>query len=223
MFSQTISETNVSSGANVSESDTRLITRSRAGDMAAFEQIYRNYERPVFRHALYLLGSREDADDVKQETFLRAYRMLASFRHDCDLQTWLYKICSNLCYDLLRRKQRRPQISLDSESVASYLAEEDERNNPVLLAERAQTLDALLKILQGMPMPQRHVITLYLLEGFDYARIAEILGCARGSAKMRVLRSMEQYRERIASFLQEPAGGNVQGKVDGKVGGKDHV
>ena len=58
-----------------------------------------------------------------------------------------------------------------------------------------------------MPMRQRHVITLYLLEGLDYARIAEILGCARASAKMRVLRAMEQYRERVASFLQDSVGG----------------
>src|SRR5579871_4891734 len=201
MFSQTMT------GVNVSEGDAQLIELSRAGDMAAFEQIYRRYERSIFRHSIYLLGSREDADDVKQETFLRAHRTLGSFRHDCDLQTWLYKICSNLCYDLLRRKQRRPQISLDTESIAGRLADDEERNNPALLAERAQTLDALLKILQGMPISQRHVITLYLLEGFDYGRIAEILGCARGSAKMRVLRSMEQYRARVASFLQESEGG----------------
>jgi RNA polymerase sigma-70 factor (ECF subfamily) len=205
---QTVSQ--IMTGVTVSTGDAQLVERSRAGDVAAFEQIYRRYERPVFRYAVYLLGSREDADDVKQETFLRAYRTIGSFRHDCDLQTWLYKICGNLCYDLLRRKQRRPQLSLDTSSIARDLADEEERNNPALLAERAQTLEALLKILQGMPLPQRHVITLYLLEGFDYGRIAEILGCARGSAKMRVLRSMEQYRERVASFLQED-------------GGKDHV
>jgi RNA polymerase sigma-70 factor (ECF subfamily) len=201
MFSQTIS------GVNVSEADTRLIERSRAGDIEAFEQIYRRHERAIFRHAVYLLGIREDADDVKQETFLRAYRMLGTFRNTCDLQTWLFKICSNLCYDLLRRRQRRPQISLDTETIARALADDTERGNPALIAERAQTLDSLLNILQAMPMPQRHVITLYLLEGFDYARIAEILGCARGSAKMRVLRSMEQYRERVASFLHETDGG----------------
>ena len=215
MFSQTISEANVSSGVNVSEDDTRLIARSRAGDMAAFEQIYRNYERPVFRHALYLLGSREDADDVKQETFLRAYRMLASFRNDCDLQTWLYKICTTsvtICCAASSVGRRSRSIPKASRAIWPRMMSVA---TPPCWPNARRRWTPCSRYSRGCPCPSGHVITLYLLEGFDYARIAEILGCARGSAKMRVLRGMEQYRERVASFLQEPAGG--------KVGGKDHV
>ena len=80
---------------------------------------------------------------------------------------------------------------------------EAESNDPIRINERSQTIQNLLQILQAMPMPQRHIITLYLLEGCDYLQIAEILGCARGSAKMRVLRAVEQYRERVVSFLNE--------------------
>ena len=189
--------------ARMAGTDAQLIALCRAGDVESFGRIYERHERALFRHALYLLGQREDADDVKQETFLRAYRMIGSFRNDCNIRTWLFKICSNLCCDLLHRRQRRPQISLESESVAYFLADEAHANDPVRIAEWSDTVAAFLQVLQGMPVQQRQAITLYLLEGFDYTQIAEILGCARGSAKMRVLRAMEQYRERVASFFRE--------------------
>ncbi len=185
------------------ETDAQLIAQCRAGDVEAFGRIYERHERGLFRHALYLLGQREDADDVKQETFLRAYRNLGAFRNDHNIRTWLFKICSNLCYDLLRRRQRRPQVSLESDNVAYFLADEAEANNPIRIAERSDTVSAFMQVLRGMPVQQREAITLYLLEGFDYTQIAEILGCARGSAKMRVLRAMEQYRERVTSFMGE--------------------
>src|SRR5262245_31433970 len=124
LFLQTVTE------VRMMESDAQLIADCRVGDPEAFGRIYAQYERAVFRHALYLLGQREDADDVKQETFLRAYRTIGSFRSHCALQTWLFKICSNLCYDLLRRRQRRPQISLDPEKLAPYLLEEAEQSDP---------------------------------------------------------------------------------------------
>jgi RNA polymerase sigma-70 factor (ECF subfamily) len=197
MFLQAVPE------ARMADTDARLIADCRAGSVDAFGQIYARHEQALFRHAFYLLGHREDADDVKQETFLRAYRSLGSFRNDYNIRTWLFKICSNLCCDFLRRRQRRPQIPLESESVARFLVEEAQHNDPVRIAERSDTVAAVLQVLQGMPVRQRQAITLYLLEGFDYTQIAEIMGCARGSAKMRVLRAMEQYRERVASFFTD--------------------
>ncbi|HLJ53749.1 MAG TPA: RNA polymerase sigma factor [Chthonomonadaceae bacterium] len=185
--------------------DAQLIARCRAGDVEAFGRIYERHEGTLYRHALYLLGQREDADDVKQETFLRAYRTMATFRNDYNIRTWLFKICTNLCTDVLRRRQRRPQVALESEGAAHYLADEARANDPVRLAERTHTVSAVLGILQSMPLPQRQAITLYLLEGFDYTQIAEILGCARGAAKMRVLRAMEQYRERVAAIIGDDA------------------
>ena len=116
------------------DTDAHLIAECRAGNLDAFGQIYVRHEQALFRHALYLLGHREDADDVKQETFLRAYRTLGTFRNDYNIRTWLFKICGNLCLDLLRRRQRRPQIPLDSECVARFLAEEERNNDPIQIA-----------------------------------------------------------------------------------------
>ena len=187
----------------MAETDARLIAECRAGGVEAFGQLYERHERAIYRHALALLGHREDADDVKQETFLRAYRTIGTLRNDYNIRTWLFKICGNLCFDLLRRRQRRPQIPLDCESVARFLANEEQQNDPIRIAERSDTMATFLQILHAMPVQQRQAITLYLLDGFDYDQVGEILGCARGAAKMRVLRAMEQYRERVASFFNE--------------------
>lgn len=187
----------------MAETDAQLIAECRGGDVEAFGRVYSRYERAIYRHAFYLLGQREDADDVKQETFLRAYRSLTSFRNDYNIRSWLYKICSNLCCDLLRRRRSRPQIPMDCEDTERFTAGDALANDPVRIAERSDTVAAVLHVLQSMPVPQRQAITLYLLDGFDYDQIAVILGCARGSAKMRVLRAMDQYRERVNSYLQE--------------------
>lgn len=188
--------------AGLAETDAQLIAECRSGDVEAFGRVYSRYERAIYRHAFYLLGQREDADDVKQETFLRAYRSMDSFRNDYNIRSWLYKICSNLCCDLLRRRRSQPQIPMESEDIERFVAGEALANDPIRIAERSDTVAAILQVLQGMPVQQRQAITLYLLDGFDYTQIAEILGCARGSAKMRVLRAMDQYRERVQSYLQ---------------------
>src|SRR5438045_2006827 len=97
--------------------EAQLLARCRTGDLEAFGQIYALYEGQIFRHAFYLVGHQEDADDIKQDTFLRAHRALPSFRSESSLLTWLLKICSNLCYDRLRRRRRLPEIACDPLTV----------------------------------------------------------------------------------------------------------
>ena len=86
-------------GVTMQATDEQLVARFRAGDIEAFSLVYAQYERHVFRYAYHLLGQREEADDVKQETFLKAYQALSKLRNDCSLHAWLLKICGNLCRD----------------------------------------------------------------------------------------------------------------------------
>lgn len=202
-------------GANVSDAsakadskakpdgDRELIAQSRAGDLDAFGQVYAQHGDAIFRHAFYLLGHREDADDVKQETFLRAYRALDTFRQDSALRTWLLRICSNLCYDRLKQRQKRPEISFDAQQAQHYLPDQTE-GDPHSTLESADTLELLLRVLQAMPPPQRNVIVLHILEDMDYKQIAQVLGCAPGTAKMRVLRATCQYKARVTAVLNSP-------------------
>src|SRR5258708_2145704 len=88
-----------------------LVSRCRAGDLEAFEQVYARWERPILRHAYGMLQNADDADDVKQETFLRAFRSFSSFDGRCALHTWLFGICANLCKDRIKQRSRRPVVA----------------------------------------------------------------------------------------------------------------
>src|SRR5205807_4760918 len=99
--------------AFVHKPEDTVVARCRAGDLDAFGQVYAEHERHVFRYAYHLLGSREDADDVKQETFLRAFRAIAGFRADCSMRTWLLRICGNLCRDRIKSRERHPEELFD--------------------------------------------------------------------------------------------------------------
>ncbi len=175
-------------------------------DLEAFERIYEDHAEAIFRHAFYLLGHHEDADDVKQETFLRAYRALHSFRRESSVRTWLRKICSNLCYDRLKRNRQQRELLCEPEEAQRALVllstevTGDPLTDPQAALDRADTLRLLLCALQGLPPPQRNVIVLHVLEGLDYREIGEILGCAPGSAKMRVLRATQLFRERVKAM-----------------------
>src|SRR5437660_7998669 len=94
--------------ATLQRPEDGLLARCRAGDLDAFGLIYDEHERHVFRFAYHVLGKHDDADDVKQETFLRAYRALGNFRADCSLRTWLLRICANLCRDRIKSRDRHP-------------------------------------------------------------------------------------------------------------------
>jgi RNA polymerase sigma-70 factor (ECF subfamily) len=183
--------------------DAQLVAQCRAGSLAAFERIYAQHERAVYRHAYYLLGHRDDADDITQETFLRAHRSLSSFRSGSSLKTWLFRICTNLCHDHLRVRLRRPEVAFDFDTLSSAGTEAGEHSDPVQTAIRTDSLQRLMIVLQGMPPAERSVIVLHLIEGLGYDEIAEILGCRRGSAKMRVLRATRRFRERVTSYLGE--------------------
>ena len=183
--------------------DSRLMAQCVAGDLDAFGQVYANHGDAVFRHAFYLLGHHEDADDVKQETFLRAYCALRAFRRDSSLLTWLLRICGNLCYDRLKHRQKRAEISFDPQQAQHYLPHAS-GSDPHSILDRADTLQMLLRVLQAMPLPQRSVIALHILEGLDYKQIGQILGCAPTTAKMRVLRATHQYKARVTAILNMP-------------------
>ncbi len=188
--------------ASMQTSERELVARCRAGDIDAYSHVYACYERQVFRYAYHLLGHREDADDIKQETFLRAYKAIHGFRCEATLQTWLLKICGNLCRDRLRSWERRnvdyhAQEDMEVEQTAL-------RDDPYQIVARSQTGELIFTALRNMPAPQREVIVLYDIEGLSYAEMAVVLDCSPVSIKMRVFRAHRALRERIGA-LQEPA------------------
>jgi RNA polymerase sigma-70 factor (ECF subfamily) len=181
--------------------EDQLVARCRAGDLDALGQVYALYERQVFRYAYHLLGHREDADDVKQETFLRAYQSIGSFRNHASLLTWLLKICGNLCRDRVRSWERR-KIIYDSGIAAEEVGLYAQVADPCLVVERAHTTEIILSVLRELPTAQREIIILHEVEGLDHKEVAAILGCSPACAKVRLFRARRSLKERVAAHLK---------------------
>jgi RNA polymerase sigma-70 factor, ECF subfamily len=184
--------------------DERLVARCRDGDVEAFGLLYERFERPVFRYALYLLGHPEDAADVKQETFLRAYHSLHAFRGDSAVLTWLLRICVNLCRDRRRSPSARDR-SLDLSQVERLMRTGDE-HDPHVLAERAETIGMILRALQGLPEGLREIVILHEIDGRGIGEVARILGCTAAAARMRLFRARHCLKDRVRSLMGEVRG-----------------
>jgi len=179
-----------------------VLARCRAGDLDAFGLVYDEHERHVFRFAYHLLGKHEDADDVKQETFLRAYRAIGNFRGECSLRTWLLRICANLCRDRMKARDRHPEVLYDPLVAPDWFTDHSLVVDPHAVAERSQALQIIRRALRGMPVDQREIIVLRDMEDMSYEEIAGILGCSRSSVKLKLFRARKRLRERVESLMQ---------------------
>ena len=183
-----------------------IIGEVLAGDANAFEDIVRMYEKNVYNIALRMSGSREDALDISQESFLKAYHSLHSFRGDSRFSVWLYRIVSNTCLDFLRERKRRAEVPLvreDDEGEAGDTRIADESLSPETLFERAQTREALQRGLESLPEDQRKILLLREIQGFSYEEIGKILSLESGTVKSRIFRA----RRKLCEFLSED--GNI--------------
>lgn len=154
-----------------------VIERARAGDLAAFERLVREYEQLVFRTALRLLGRVEDAQDAAQETFLRLHRNLDRFKPGRELAPWLYTITVNICRDIRRR---RPAAAPDSFEV------EDTAPGPHDELAEAERRRILAQGLESLPEKQRAAVVLRDIEGLPTREVAHILGASEATVRSHV-------------------------------------
>lgn len=182
------------------EQENRIIDRVLAGDAEAFEALVSAYEKPAYRLALRMLGQQEDAEDVTQEAFLKAYRSLPSFRRDSRFSLWLMRIVSHLCLDLLRRRKRRPAQSISQENGDGEETEldiPDESFSPEALLQRKLTREAVQRGLDNLPDEARQILLLRELQGLSYEEIGSVLALEPGTVKSRIFRA----RKRLCAFL----------------------
>lgn len=165
-------------------------------EAVTLETLYERHAAQVLRHAYFLLGNRDDAEDITQETFLRAHRALHSFAARSHPLTWLLRITTNLCYDQHRQRLRQQK----GETVLPALESTPDISAQV---EQTDTTRQLLRVLDGLPLSDRTVLVLHLLEDMNYVQIAQVLSCNRYAAKMRTLRALRRFRERAERFFTE--------------------
>ena len=176
------------------EEELRLLQKAQAGDMDAFEAIVYSNEKAVYNLALRQLGNREDAEDATQEVFVKAYTALKSFRGDSKVSVWLYRITSNVCVDMLRRRRDTVSLSMEADEGAE-LDLPDEGLDPAVLVERSDLQAQLAQALQSLSDDYREILLLRGLSGLSYEEIAATLSLDIGTVKSRIFRARKKLAE----------------------------
>ena len=191
--------------------------RVLGGDTNAFEALVVEYEKNIYAITQRMTGNAEDAADMTQETFIKAYNSLSSFRGDSKFSVWLYRIATNVCLDFLRSRSRKPTVSLsmeDEDGEETQLDIADESQSPERLLERGLTRDAVRRGLNALSPEYRQILLLREIQGLSYEEIADVLSLEAGTVKSRIFRA----RKRLCAFLTED--GNIpeftaSGKMEG--------
>ena len=186
------------------ETDEQLVRKSQEDDERAFGELVSRYESKVYSLALKMLRNPEDAEDVLQDTFLRAYRGIKSFKGNSTFSTWIYRITANSALMRLRKRQL-PTVSID---------DADEREAPINIADWApgpveqmlnqETQAAMTEAIDALPPEFRQVFVLRDIEELSNAEVAEILDLSVAAVKSRLHRARLKVRNRLASYFIEP-------------------
>ncbi len=192
--------------------ELRLVNAAREGDIGAFEELVRKYDRNVFRIANHITQNREDAEDVVQDAFLKAFQNLGQFQGQSKFYTWLVRIAVNEALMRLRRRRPERMVSLDEDintgedTIPREVA--DWAPNPEQLYNQAELKEILQKTIQGLPPSFRTVFVLRDVEGLSTEETADALNLSIPAVKSRLLRARLQLRERLTKYFKKQRGGD---------------
>jgi len=182
----------------VSWTDEELVARAQNGDADSFNQLVLRWERPVYALAYRVLGRQEDARDVSQEAFLRAYRALPRFKGQAKFSSWLYRIALNLCHDWLRRYKRTPESQIPEGMDPAEMAAEREPSESVETLVARRELSAVVEDAMALlPEEQRTAIVLKEYHGMTFQEIADLQGCPLSTVKTRLYQGLSVLRRQL--------------------------
>ncbi len=187
--------------------DAKLIHEAQNGNHRAFEELIRQYDQQVLRLALHLTGSPDDAQDIYQEAFLKAYKSVGNFRFECSFYTWIYRIVTNLCLDHLRKRQVRKEESAvisDSDgeefSLLDNLSDDRAAANPERDLMRKELGRKIGKALTRLTERERMVFELKHYQGLKLRTIGEMLNTTEETAKNTLFRATQKLRSSLAEM-----------------------
>ena len=195
------------------EGDQLLVQRAQAGEREAFNQLVAKYQRRLMRLLTRLLNDSAEAEDVVQETFIKAYRALRHFRGDAAFYTWLYRIAINSAKNvLLSRKRHGTPLLPRNDAAAPARSEpavaEEERlrdiNTPESMLASKQIAQTVNAAMDALPIDLRTAIALREIEGLSYEEIAEIMDCPLGTVRSRIFRAREAIARKLRPLLDLP-------------------
>ena len=194
--------------------DEELVARSRSGDADSFNQLISRWERPIYALAYRVIGREEDARDVTQETFLRAFRGLSAFKGQAKFSSWLYRIALNLCRDWIRRKKRSPMAILPEDVELEDLASDAGPTETVEdLVSRRELSELVEAAMARLPEEQRTAIILKEYHGMTFQEIADLQGCPLSTVKTRLSQGLSVLRRELeaANIISTPTSSRVAG------------
>jgi RNA polymerase sigma-70 factor (ECF subfamily) len=187
--------------------DEALVRQAQQGSTSAFEELVRHYDRVVLRLALNITGSYEDAQDIYQEAFLRAYRNLARFRFECSFYTWIYRIATNLCLDHLRQRQLRNRDILterfeegEEESVLDRVPDQRPDTSPERATLSREVRDRIRMALARLSPRERVVFELKHYQGLKLQTVATMLNTTENTIKNTLFRATHKLRVELAEL-----------------------
>lgn len=184
------------------QEELELIHKAAEGDHDAFEQLVLSYQKQVYNLTLRMAGNPEDALDLSQEAFFKAWRGLSTYRFDSAFSTWLYRLTSNVCIDFLRKQKKSKVVSLN------FVDDENEEQELTLPDPGPSTEDQVLlqldqeqiaKAMNRLEPEYRQVLVMRVINGLSYAEISEALAIKEGTVKSRIARA----RDKMRFFLQK--------------------
>lgn len=175
-----------------SSPDEELVDRARGGDSEAMDELVRRHHASAFRVALGVLRDEDGAADATQDSFLKAFRGLESFRGDASFKTWLLTIVMNEARGLLRKRGRRREMDLETAGPVASPVESAED-----ALQKAQEADRIRALLDGLPEKQRQAVTLRVFEGLSFREVGALIGSTEGAARVNYHHGIRRIREML--------------------------
>jgi len=191
----------------MTRTDEELVARATAGDLDSFNQLVARWERPIYALAYRTLGREEDARDVVQEAFLRAFRGLRGFKGEAKFSSWLYRITLNLCRDWIRKERRAPIVQVPEGTDPIDLADDQAAPTESVedLVARREMSQAVARAMAELPEEQRTAIMLKEYHGLTFQEIADQLNCPLSTVKTRLYQGLSVLRRRLERRQTEEA------------------
>ena len=185
--------------------ETLLIDHLHEGDETALAPLVEKYKRMVHRLAMQITKNHEDANDVMQETFIKVYQSIHTFRHEAAFETWVYRIAVNEALNFVKRRERRRESPLATMEESNFHPDVRQKyemaNDPQIQAEQAELQHWVTKAVNSLSPKHRIVVILHELEGLTHAEIASILNCSEGTVRSRLHYARKQLRSLLKPYV----------------------
>ncbi|HZF01571.1 MAG TPA: sigma-70 family RNA polymerase sigma factor [Methylomirabilota bacterium] len=190
----------------VPEHESELVARARKGDLAAYDELIKRYQERIYATIYHMTSNHEDANDLAQEAFLKAFQALKSFKGGSSFYTWLYRIAVNKTINFLKQRKNRQHMSLNDidfqaehdPDLVALVSEKTPRRDAGLAELQEKLNAALLKLSE----PHRLVVVLHDVQGQSHEEIAKVVGCNIGTVRSRLFYARQQLQGYLADYLK---------------------